>query len=86
MTDPQLMRAAQRVTLACKALSEAANDLRVAQRRDSRQLEQELEVDDAATSLEVETERVCQLAEELGGLAAALGTRPAAAATATARL
>jgi hypothetical protein len=63
MTDPGISRAAERVSLACKALSAAANDLAVASRRDG------LPVEGAAADLEAETERVCAMAEELGELA-----------------
>jgi hypothetical protein len=63
MTSAGVSRAAERVSLACKALSAAANDLAVAQHRDG------LPVDDTADALEAQIERVCALAEELGELA-----------------
>jgi pilus assembly protein TadC len=44
-------------------LSAAADDLAVARRRDG------MPIDDAAQSVEAETERVCELAEELRKLA-----------------
>ncbi|HEY4427111.1 MAG TPA: hypothetical protein VGN08_02800 [Solirubrobacteraceae bacterium] len=70
-SDVRVKRAAERVTLACRALSAAANDLRVAHKQT-----QASAVDDAAQSLEVETERVCQLAEELESFAMALSLSP----------
>jgi hypothetical protein len=48
-------------------LSAAANDLYVAHRRDG------ATVDDNAHELEAETERVCELAEQLSALAQRLG-------------
>jgi hypothetical protein len=72
MPDPGINRAAERVKLACKALSAAANDLAVASRRDG------LDVDGAADNLAIETERVCEMAEELGELAWKLTLAPAA--------
>jgi hypothetical protein len=57
-------RAAERVALACRALSGAANDLRVAHAQNK-----VMAVDDAAQQLESEVERVCELAEELSSLA-----------------
>lgn len=67
MTDPGVGRAAERVTLACRALSAAANDLRVAHTRDKM-----IVVNSVAHMLEAETERVCELAEQLATLAANL--------------
>jgi Asp/Glu/hydantoin racemase len=63
MAEAGIDRGAERVTLACKALSAAADDLHLACRRDG------VPVDDAAHALEAEAERVCELAEELGKLA-----------------
>jgi hypothetical protein len=60
MTEPGISRAAERVSFACKALSAAANDLAVASRRDG------LPVEGAIADLDAETERVCEMAEELG--------------------
>jgi predicted transcriptional regulator of viral defense system len=60
----EVRRASERVTLACKALSAAANDLRVAYSRSGMTT-----VDDAAETVGAETERVCELAEELEKLA-----------------
>jgi hypothetical protein len=63
MTNPGLSRAVERVSLACKALSAAGNDLAIASRRDG------LPVEGVAGDLEVERERLCEMAEELGELA-----------------
>lgn len=71
MADPGIRRAAERVSLACRALSAAANDLAIASSRDG------LPVDDVAESVQAETERVCELAEELGKLAWKLTLTPA---------
>jgi hypothetical protein len=60
-------RAAERVTLACRALSAAATDLHVAYIRCGLTA-----VDKAADSLEAETERVCEMADEVANLAANL--------------
>jgi hypothetical protein len=68
MRDAGIRRASERVTLACKALSGAADDLAVAARRDG------LLVEETVQSLEVERERVCELAEELSNRARSLGT------------
>ncbi|MCW3033265.1 MAG: hypothetical protein JWM60_1610 [Solirubrobacterales bacterium] len=70
-TDAEVRRASERVTLACKALSAAANDLRVAHARSGMSA-----VDDAADRVGTETERVCELAEELAKLAGNLQSRP----------
>jgi hypothetical protein len=58
--EGDVRRAAERVTLACRALSTASNDLRVAYKRSGA-----MAVDDAADQVRAETERVCELAEEL---------------------
>jgi hypothetical protein len=63
-------RAAKRVTLACRALSEATNELRVAHRQSGMAT-----TDDAADQVGAETERVCELAGELEKLATNLGSR-----------
>jgi hypothetical protein len=65
--DGGISRASERVALACRALSAAATDLDVARRRDG------IAVDEAAHALAAETERVCELAEQLGRLAEQLG-------------
>ncbi len=68
MNDAEgVSRAAERVTLACRALSAAATDLRVAHGRDGLGA-----VDKAADTLEAETERVCEMAEDVGKLASNL--------------
>ena len=67
MADAEVTRAAERVTLACRALAAAANDLRIAQAHIG-----VTAVDDAADMVGAETERVCELAEELAALAANL--------------
>jgi len=56
-------RAAERVTLACRALSAAARDLHVAYDRNGVGA-----VDKAAGNLEVEMERVCEMAEQVAAL------------------
>jgi hypothetical protein len=68
MRDAGIRRASERVTLACKAMSAAADDLAVAARRDG------LLIDETVQSLEVERERVCELAAELSNRARSLGT------------
>ncbi|HEX5223819.1 MAG TPA: hypothetical protein VFW29_01700 [Solirubrobacteraceae bacterium] len=65
--DPGIERAAERLTLACRALTAAANDLAIAKRRDG------APVDDAAHELEVELERICALAEQLERRVTGLG-------------
>jgi hypothetical protein len=64
VTDAGVLRAAERVELACRALAGAANDLRIAHRRHAMAA-----VDDAADMVGAEAERVCELAEELTSLA-----------------
>jgi histidinol-phosphate/aromatic aminotransferase/cobyric acid decarboxylase-like protein len=66
--DPGIRRAAERVALACRALSAAADDLAIAARRDG------ADVDDSVDALQAERERVCELSEELSGLARSFGT------------
>jgi len=68
MRNSRVVRAAERVDLACRALSAASNDLFVARRAEG------LPVDKAARALEGETEHVCELADELASLARSLGT------------
>jgi hypothetical protein len=65
--DAGIVRAAERLTLACRALSAAADDLAIAQRRDG------LPVDDEARELNTEVERICELADQLGRRATGLG-------------
>jgi hypothetical protein len=81
MTDPGMSRAAERVRLACRALSAAANDLRVEHDRNPM-----MAVDEAAHLLEAEMERVCELAEELTSLATNLTIWPAPEAAEPAEL
>jgi hypothetical protein len=73
--DGDVRRAAERMTLACRALSAAANDLRVAYVRSGTSA-----VDDAVEQVRSETERVCELAEEVVKLAKNLAAVPMAAA------
>jgi hypothetical protein len=68
MADAEVSHAAERVTLACRALSAAATDLRLAHSRHGVKA-----VDKAADTLESEMERVCEMAEEVAALAANLG-------------
>lgn len=70
-----MRRAAERVTLACRALSTAASDLRVAYKRDGAPA-----VDEVGEQVRGETERVCELADELVKLANELTLRPLAGA------
>jgi hypothetical protein len=55
-TDPGLSRAVERVSLACKVLSAARNDLATAVHRDG------LPVEGVAGDLELERERLCGMA------------------------
>lgn len=71
--EEDVRRAAERVTLACRALSSAATDLRVAHKRSGA-----IAVEDAADQVSSETERVCELADELTQLGQALIDRPLA--------
>ena len=64
-------RAGERMTLACRALSAAANDLRVAHARSG-----ETAIDEAVEQVRTETERVCELAEEVVKLGRELAERP----------
>ena len=73
MPDADVARAAERVSLACRALSAAANDLYVARRRYDATVQ-------GTHELEAEAERVCELAEQLSDLAKSLGARPTAPA------
>jgi hypothetical protein len=59
MQDALTSRAVGRVTLACRALSAAVDDLAAAHRRYG------ADSDGAAHDLEAERERVCELAEQL---------------------
>jgi hypothetical protein len=75
MSDVGMQRAAERVALACKALSAAANDLRVEYSQHKMTA-----VENAAEMVEGETERVCELAEEVASLATNLRGIPLATA------
>jgi hypothetical protein len=70
MPEAGISRGSERVTLACRALSAAAADLRVACARDG--VPAAWAVEDAAEALDAESVRVCELAEELEELAEAL--------------
>jgi hypothetical protein len=72
MPNADVARAAERVSLACRALSAAANDLHVARQRDDPAIQ------DGAHELEAETERVCELAAQLSELADSFRARPTA--------
>ena len=76
-SEDDVKRAAERVTLACRALSTAANDLRIAHRRSGT-----MALEDAADQVNAETERVCELAEELVKLGRNLTNAAARAARA----
>jgi hypothetical protein len=73
--EDDVRRAAERVSLACRALSTAASDLRVAKKRSGA-----MAVEDAADQLSAETERICELADELAKLGRELTNRPLAGA------
>jgi DNA repair ATPase RecN len=68
MRDAGLVRAVERVTLACSALTAAAGDLAVARRHGEKPSAGTVE------ELNLEVERVCELARELGHSAATLDT------------
>jgi hypothetical protein len=76
--DDGVRRASERVTLACRALNAAVRELRVAHKQSGIAV-----VDDAADSVAAETERVCELAEEVEKLAANLGRSLAVAGRGT---
>ena len=63
------------MTLACKALSTAASDLRVAHKRSGA-----IAVEEIADQVRTETEHICELADELAKLGKELSLRPLAAA------
>ncbi len=73
--EQDIRRAAERVTLACRALATASNDLRVAHKRSG-----VTKIDDAAELVRSETERVCELAEQLAKLGGELTGRQMASA------
>jgi len=75
-TTDGVRHASERVTLACRALSAAASELRVLRTRSGI-----TSVEDASDMVAAETERVCEMAEDLAKLASNLGKRtPAPAA------
>jgi soluble P-type ATPase len=67
MRTSPIVRATERVSLACQALKAAANDVVIAQGSDNVPLQ------DAAQELAVEIERVCELADQLERCAANVG-------------
>ena len=73
--EGDVRRAAERVTLACRALAAAAEDLRAAHAQEAT-----MAVDDAAVRVGAEMERVCELAEELAKLGRQLAGRSLAGA------
>ena len=73
--EDDVRRAAERIALACRALSTAASDLRIAYKRSGATA-----VDDVGEQVRGETERVCELADELAKLGKELTLRPLAAA------
>jgi hypothetical protein len=64
MAGMDVKRAAERMRLACRAMSAAAADLQVAQSRDETVMQGA-----APDELASQTERVCEMAEELSALA-----------------
>jgi hypothetical protein len=70
MSDAGISRATERATLACRALSAAADDMYVAFRRDG------MPVKRVAYALEAEAERVCELAQQIERLAERAAGRP----------
>ena len=72
MAEPGIQRGSERVALACKAISAACADLRVACVRDGTATDA---VEGLTEALDAEAERVCELAAELEDLAEALANR-----------
>jgi hypothetical protein len=72
MAEPSVQRGSERVALACKAISAACADLRVACVRDGTATDA---VEDLTDALDAEAERVCELAAELEALAEVLANR-----------
>jgi hypothetical protein len=64
MAGADVRRAAERMRLACRAMSAAAADLQVARGRDEAMIESA-----APEELAAQTERVCEMADELSALA-----------------
>jgi hypothetical protein len=69
MRDAAVIRATERLKLACKALSGASNDLLVAVRHEG------VPVNETANELSVEVEHVCELAEQLEEYVTGLSVR-----------
>ena len=67
MRTPPIIRATERVSLACQVLKAAANDVLIAGGNENEPLEH------AARDLAVEIERVCELADQLERCAANVG-------------
>jgi hypothetical protein len=76
LRDGEVARAAERVTLACTALSSAVEELRIAHTRNKMAV-----VEAAARMVEAETERVCEMAEEVAKLASNLRNLPSPSPT-----
>jgi hypothetical protein len=68
IADPGLIRAVERVKLACRALNGAAGDVLLAMRDEGSP------IDETARELHREAERVCQLAGRLEECVSSLGT------------
>jgi hypothetical protein len=66
MRNDRIIRATQRVNLACEALKAAARDVLVAQHEN-------VPLGDTAQELSIEIERVCELADQLERRAAHVG-------------
>lgn len=67
MQSAPIVRAAERVSLACQVLKAAANDVLIAQN------EEYAPVEETAQELAAEIEHVCELADQLERCAASLG-------------
>ena len=67
MRNAPIVRAAERVSLACQVLKAASNDVLIAQ------TEEHLPVEEAAQELAAEIEHVCDLADQLERCAARVG-------------
>ena len=67
MRNAPIIRAAERVGLACQVLKAAANDVLIAQSKEH------APVEEAAQELAAEIEHVCELADQLERCAASLG-------------
>jgi hypothetical protein len=67
-TTDAIRHASERVTLACRALAAASNELRVVRKRSGM-----TPVEEAADMVAAEAERVCEMADDLAKLAIKLG-------------